>query len=327
VFLLVALAFVGANRRWFQRDPEFRSEFLSAEGLRSGLELELRGFAIGRVKSLRLTDDLRVEVVLSVYREYATSVLAGSVVELQVQPLGFGSRLLLFPGRRGGAPLAPGSLIPSTDLEEGQTRLARGEAARTDRRDEVATLLATLPPLVTQVQGTIETLTRTMARLDTALLGDPAAADGGLLGQAETTVAGLDSTLRVVRTTAADLAPALANLTAFSDRLAHPEGLLPTLVGPDGSAGRFFRDDARLYGQLDSALVELNGGLNQLRQILSALNASTPEMVVLMDEATGALTEGQKVMEGLRNNPFLRGGISPEVPPPGTFEGYREDVR
>ncbi len=71
VLLLGAILYVGAHKRWFRHDLEYRSLFESAEGLSPGLPLELRGFAIGRVERVTLTGSNLVEVTLSVYREYA----------------------------------------------------------------------------------------------------------------------------------------------------------------------------------------------------------------------------------------------------------------
>ncbi len=57
---------------------------------------------------------------------------------------------------------------------------------------------------------------------------------------------------------------------------------------------------------------------------MTFMNNSTPEIAILMEETTAALKESEKVMEGLQNNPLLRGGISPEIETDSSFDGYRE---
>ncbi|MFH1843242.1 MAG: MlaD family protein [bacterium] len=327
LFLLGTLVFVGLNHRWLRQDPEFLSRFDTAEGLSTGLELQFRGFAIGRVKSLALSEGDQVEVVFSVFSEYADRIVAGSVVELAVQPLGFGSSLVLYPGRGGGPPLPPGTLIPSTDTPQGRARLNRGEVDRPTRRDDVAGLLDTLPPLVSHVDSLIGTLDRFLTRLDITLMGSGAIPDGGLLAATTGTLHTVDLATRQVTEltaqvtrTAEQLDPLMQSLTTFAGRLENPEGLVATLIGTDGSAAQFFHDDALLYTSLAESMREL-------RELMTFLNQSAPEIGILMQEATTALDESEKVMQGLQNNPLLRGGIPPEAAVTGTFEGYREGRR
>lgn len=320
LFLVGSLAFVGINKRWFKSDPEYLSHFHTAEGLNPGLALELRGFAIGRVKSLTLKSDNQVEVVFSVYNEHADRIVPGSVIQLAVQPLGFGSNLVLYPGRGGGSPLPVGSVIPSTDLPEGRRLLAQGTVDRPKRRDDVVSLLETLPPLVGQVEAVVGTLDRLLARLDDRLMGTRNQPGTGLLGTVDVTVREFGDMAAKLDSTTHQLNQVLQSLTSFAGYLEDPEGLLPTLMGPEGSASMLFHDDGTLYNSLSETMEEL-------RELMVFMNRSTPEISILMEETTSALVEGEKVLQGLKNNPLLRGGIPPETESTGTFVGYREEER
>ena len=316
VLLVGALLFVGINKRWFKRDPQYASRFLTAEGLSPGLALELRGFAIGHVKQLRLGDDDVVEVTLSIHEEYADRIVAGSVLELTVQPLGFGSSLILYPGRAGGEALPPGSEIPSTDMPVGRRLLAQGAVDRPQPRDAVAGLLAMLPPLVGEAESLVATLDRMLTRLDTRLMGSPDASDSGLLTTLAATTREFGDLAATFGRSADEMDAVMANLAAFSTHLAAPEGLIPTLMGDEGSAARLFHDQAELYARLTAAMDELVA-------LAGFLNDSAPALGVLMDETVRTLAESEKVLQGLKNNPLLRGGIPPEAETPGTFEGRR----
>ncbi len=325
LFLVGSLIFVGINKRWFQSDLEYRSHFNTAEGLRPGLDLELRGFAVGRVKSLTLGSDNQVDVVLSVFPEFSDRMVQGSVIQLAVQPLGFGSSLVLHPGRSGGTVLPAGSMIPSTDLPEGQALMAQGLADRPKRRDDMMILLETLPPLISQVESVVGTVDRLLARLDTRLMGTADPADLGILGAVQGTMVETEMTVRNFGNLAAQLDSTtrqmdtvFQNLAAFSENLKDPTGLVPTLLGNEGSAARLFDDNAKLYDDLSATMEEL-------RDLMVFMNQSTPEISVLLEEATSALAESEKVMQGLKNNPLLRGGIPPETVLSETFEGYREE--
>jgi phospholipid/cholesterol/gamma-HCH transport system substrate-binding protein len=328
VFLAAALVLLGQNKRWFQHDPEYRSHFDTAEGLRVGLDLEMQGFAVGRVKQMRLTDDRLVEVVFSVHAEHADLVRPDSVVELVVQPLGFGAKLVLYPGRGDGPPLAEGALIPSTDLPAGRALVDAGAVFRPQRRDEAGLVLAALPDLVAEIHDLVATTGAMVTRLDRQLLGAPEAAGAGLVGSASHLMHSIDSTVtRAGQATArvvpmlARLESVLAHLDTLAARLADPAGVAPALLGDEGSAARLFQDDGALYDELEASLAEL-------RQILSFFRESTPDLAVLVDEATAAMDASEKVAQGLKNNPLLRGGIPPdETAGQDTYSGFRGEER
>lgn len=325
LFLAGAIGFVGVNKRWFQSGLEYRSTFSTAEGLSPGLDLKLHGFAIGRVKSVNLEDGNQVDVVFSIFHEYANRIVPGSVVELAVQPLGFGSSLVLYPGINGGEPMPEGSLIPSTDLPMGRRLLAQGKVVRPKRRDEIATILETIPPLIGQVGTVISTLDQLLAGLDSRLNGTANQPETGLLQTVDGTLKGVDKTVvemgdlaAQLNTTVSQMEPVLQSLAVLAEQLENPEGLIPTLIGNEGSAAQFFQDDAELYQHLSDTLAELH-------QLMEFMNQSTPEISILLEETTTALKESEKVMQGIKNNPLLRGGIPPETESGSSFEGYREE--
>lgn len=327
VFLAGALGFVGINKRWFQSDLQYNSIFITAEGLSPGLDLKLHGFAIGRVKSLDLEEKNQVSVVFSIFHEYADRIVPGSVIELVVQPLGFGSSLVLYPGIRGGTPLPEGSLIPSTDLPLGRQLLNEGKVIRPKRRDEITTILAMVPPLVSQVGTAINTLDQLLAGLDNGINGPPNQPEAGLVHSANEAFQAVDVSVREIGSlaaqldsTAVQLETMLTSLTVLARKLENPEGLLPTLIGTEGSAAEFFQDDAELYRQLTETMVEMH-------ELMTFMSNSTPEMSLLMEESAAALKESVKVMQGLKNNPMLRGGIPPEEEAGTSFHGYRDGGR
>jgi len=322
--LLVALGYVGVNKRWFQRDLEYHSYFATAEGLSPGLELQLRGFAIGRVKSMTLQKDDRVELVLTVFNEYADRIVSGSVVNLSVSPLGFGSSLVLYPGKNADDVLPDGGTIPSSDTPEGRDLLARGLVHRPEKRDDTTKLLATLPPLVSRVDSFIVSLDAIVSHLDHRLMGADYRQGQGLLGTVDTAIHTVDGTTREFTYLAARMDSLTrqmeGTLTAVNGLLGAPEGVVPAMLGHEGSAARLFHDEAQLYEGLLAIMQEM-------RVMMNFLNTSTPEISALMEESTSAIVESEKLMQGLQNNPLLRGGIPPAPEAGAVFEGHRREVR
>ncbi len=325
LLLVAALIFVGINRRLFQHDLAYISHFNTAEGLSPGLALELRGFPIGRIKSLSLNENNLVEVNFSIRNEYAGRIVAGSVIELAVQPLGFGSSLVFYPGLDGGDPLPEGSTILSSDQPRGRHLLTEGKVDRPKRRDEVSSILETLPPLVAQVESFINTMDHMVTRLDQRLMGTEGEPDRGLLGTVDGTLLDANLTVREFGNMAAqldstsyELKKVFQSLAVFAEQLEEPEGLLPKILGSEGSAAQFFQDQGVLFQSLSDTAEEL-------RLLMAFMNNSTPQMALLLEEATSALIETEKVMEGLKNNPLLRGGIEPQTEGATTFQGYRQE--
>lgn len=317
LLLVTALLFVGLNRRWFKHDPEYRSRFSTAEGLSPGLAVELRGFTIGHIKGLHLRQDDQVEVVLSVHEEYADRLVSGSVLDLAVQPLGFGASLVLHPGPAGGELIPEGFVIPSSDTPNGQALLASIRAGGPARRDVVSELTALVPPLLVRAETLMATLDQLLGRLDTRLMGPADAAQGGLLTTVDTTTREFGDLAASVNRRTEELSAIVANLEEFSALLANPEGLVPTLLGDEGSAAALFRDQAVLHEQLTAMM-------DELLQLSAYLNQSAPEISALLDETNRTMAESEKVLQGLKNNPLLRGGIPDEPTLPGTFEGRRD---
>ncbi len=322
--LVVSLGYVGINKRWFERDPEYRSYFATAEGLSPGLELQLRGFAIGRVKSMTLLPDDRVELILTVFNEYADRIVGGSVVCLSVVPMGFGSSLVVYPGCNGGDPLAPGEIIPSSDTPEGRSLLARGLVKKPEKRDDATKLLATLPPLMARVDSFIVSLDEIVSHLDDRLMGEDPRLGLGLMGTVDSAIRGVDGTTRefAFMATRVDSLTRLleTTLTAVNGLLTSPQGVVPAMLGDEGSAAALFQDEARLY----DGMLQI---MEELRLMMNFLNASTPEISALMEESTSAIVESEKLMQGLQNNPLVRGGIPPVPPAGAVFEGHRGEVR
>ena len=112
----------------------------------------------------------------------------------------------------------------------------------------------------------------------------------------------------------------MKSMAQFMTHLEDPNGLVPTLLGDQGSAAQLFNDDNQLFDRLNDITLELH-------TLTAFLNASTPEISVLMEETTNALVESEKVMQGLSNNPLLRGGIPDEVQATSLYEGYRQEIR
>jgi phospholipid/cholesterol/gamma-HCH transport system substrate-binding protein len=83
-------------------------------------------------------------------------------------------------------------------------------------------------------------------------------------------------------------------------------------------------DDDELYNNLNTIVAELGESARELSSFTSYINSQQPTITAILKEGETTLVESQDVLEGLKNNPLLRGGITEEDTTPATFRGLRE---
>ncbi len=151
--------------------------------------------------------------------------------------------------------------------------------------------------------------------------GAVVASVGRTAANLETTIAYMDAELRTIMAQIGGIATNVESLTTeFSD----PTGLVPRLLESDGSISRLFNDNNELYGQMEQILSSLNESVGQIREFASFLGRTTPQITSLLEQGRQAVDTGQDVLEGVRNNPLIRGGIQEEPPEPTTTRSYRD---
>lgn len=112
-------------------------------------------------------------------------------------------------------------------------------------------------------------------------------------------------------TTLAQLNAILANL---NDITANPEGLIPKLLEDESAQGSI----ADILMQLDLTTVEIT-------KIAASAESNMPGISVLISQMQTLLKQMQDVMEGLKNNPFLKNGISEKPEKENAAPKLRED--
>ncbi len=324
VFLSSSLVVTSINRRWFARDYEFFSRFVSADGLSVGMGLELKGFEIGKIKRITLNRDNKVDVTLVIYDTFINKVTEGSVLELASNPLGLGGGLNFYPGTASDTLLAEFSYIPSNQSKEGRALLLSDLVDKPDREDAVNAILNNVNPILLGLNTLITSLGGISGQIDGALAGNGNTPLGGMLLNLEDTTAALNTVLPAVQSILLEVEKITGSLSLLMAQLEDPTGLVPTLLDPSGSLDTILNDDNEMYYQITGILGELQTNLENLSAMTGDLRGITPELNLVVDEATGAIQEGKKVLEGLSNNPLLRKGIS-EEPEAGYQHGSLRD--
>jgi phospholipid/cholesterol/gamma-HCH transport system substrate-binding protein len=320
-----AMVLLGLNQRWFARNYSFWSRFASAEGLSVGMPLKLKGFEIGKVDKITLGRDNLVDMEFHIYDTYYPKVQQGSVLELVSSPLGLGGGLEFHPGADAGPPLPESSFIPSSDLEEGRKLLARDEAGAPAGKDPIATLLAQVEPVLKEIDATVGAIHAVVDTLNRDLQGKGAGPLATTLNEVAETTKRINAIAAEVEKISVSLGRVSVNLEATSAAMRDPTGLAKRLLDPKGSVATLLDDDNALYNQLMKSLQELDAVITQLAEFTRFVNSTQPQILSLLEQGRSTLDQGQDVLEAVKNNPLLRGGIPAKRPQQTTFKSYRDE--
>ena len=256
--LVFVIFMIGKNQRWFVNDSQYKTYFTSASGISPNMAVLHKGFTIGHVKKLSLSHDDRVEIIFTIFEEYAHRVTEGSVVEVQESPIGLGSSFVFYPGK--GTEIIPdGNVIPEVNSPEAKPYMARGLTDIPRANDSIGNI-------VNQVNSILETVNK-------ALVG----ADGeDYIGQIVGDVQGVTANLNTMTTEITEqLKPLIANLESFTAQLADPKGpLYESLTSLAGIIENLNKTSEFVPAQLPQIAVavnELNIVLKQVQDVLTSI--------------------------------------------------------
>lgn len=349
VFVILAVAvtvtlliLLGANQRWFRKNYEYYARFDTASDISVGMPITFRGFTIGRVTAFELTEENAVLVDFTIQEEYIDKVRIDSLIELRTSALG-GGQLVFHQGRLPSDPPPEGSEIPRYDSKTGVRLRAENRVIDLRDTDPLNQALGQLDPILANVDTVLTNLGSLTGELDAALRGTGGGPVAGVLTGVERSVAQLRQTIArantVIDETGDKISDLLSrvegiadNLEVTSETLRDPTGFVTTLLDPQGSVATLLDDDNLLYdsimsiiGDAESSISSLRESIADIQQFTAYLNTTQPQISGILEEGRQTLDTGQDVLEGLRNNPLLRGGIPEEQEQQTTFQGIRDE--
>lgn len=316
--IAATLILLGLNQRWFARNYLFWSRFASAEGMSAGMPINLKGFEIGKVDKIKLTGDNLVDIEFHVFDNYYDKVLPNSVLELSTSPLGLGAVMVFHPGRTEGPPLPEFSFIPSTDLEEGRKLMAKELAQAPKKEDPISAILSQVEPVLREIDATMLSIHSLVDALNNDLRGT-----GG--GPLASTLNDIAAASRRINQMVDRIEKISANLEQMSAGLTDTRGLAKKLLDPKGSFATLLDDNNALYNQIEQSVRELNVIITQLRDFARFVNTTQPQIIGILEKGKTALDQGRDVLEAVKNNPLLRGGVPQKREQQTTFQSYRDE--
>ncbi|MDR1929840.1 MAG: MlaD family protein [Treponema sp.] len=276
---ITAIIFLmGSRQRWFAKDISFKTYAASAAGLNNNMPVVYKGFTIGNVKTFDLVEGDRVEVVFSIQEKYRDRVMLGSLVEIQVSPIGLGSQFIFHSGR-GDRQLTANEVVPMASSPEGRELIEMGLGSMPAHDDSITVLIARVNTLLDEIGR--------------ALAGDDSTTLGRTLLNVEETTADLPEVVdESIKPMLADLRILVA---AFTEELSNPNGVL-----------RLVNEDSQVLSGLEASVNSLAANLSNLEKSTAALPRELPQ---ILSNLQTTLSTAQDVLIALRNNPLLKNGV------------------
>jgi phospholipid/cholesterol/gamma-HCH transport system substrate-binding protein len=296
--IVVAIVALGANQRWFAKNYLYKTYFTQGTGLSENMPVLFKGFTIGNVKSFRLTALDEVEVIFSIYDIYNDRVNEGSLIRLDVSPVGLGNQFIFYSGL--GDPLEEGSFIPAIDSPDGQQLINQKLTQVPAANDSISNIISQVSVLLADVDATL-------LQVQNALSGESETALGRTVLELNETVAGVNTLIADVNRSLTPILnsvnQALENLEKMTGQLSAPDGLVSTVLDPQGS----------VFTNLDASLKSVAGTLDNLEKMSAYLPREMPQIEGLLYEVRGTLKSAEDVLTGLSNNPLIKNGIPEKV--------------
>ena len=246
------------------------------------------------------------------------------------------------------------SFLPSGESTLGKDLIAQGLVDRPPDNGAIAGIVAQIQPALVDVRNTSEAVTRLLGNVNNAIEGKSNNEIASLIREVEKTIGTVN---QVVATTSANansliqdfsttttnanslltsnsdrISAMLANLNSVSANVDHltsqlqdPKGLIPKLLDPQGSLKTFLDDKNAMYNQISQILSQVNATLTEVKGLTTYLNQSTPQISGLLEDTTSTIRKAGDVMDGLKNNPLLKGGVPEAKPQTSAPQGQRDE--
>ncbi|MBN1646873.1 MAG: MCE family protein [Spirochaetales bacterium] len=356
--LALILILMGPNQRWFKKDYYFYTFFNSANGLKRGQPIRMKGLQIGIVDNFGMIEDSYIiRMDFHIYSEEVHRIKSSSLIELITNPLNIGGGLVMYTdesmylqiratveNQDKGTKKDP-IYIPSKDTKEGRELFMAGlvdfdygDNVINDTIAKVQNTLSYIENVASEINNEVKKVDSILTNID-SFSRDIRDADGlvpRLLRDKDGFYENLTATAANIREASNNLSTELkrilqnvarstANLNKFIANIGDVEGIIPKMLGKTGSVGSLFNDNNQIYNDIVATVKSLERAMKELGEFAAFINSTSPQITEILKEGQDALDEGKDVLEGLSNNPLIRGGITEEREQSSTFQSFRDE--
>lgn len=326
IFILITIVFVARGQKWFSKRYPYLVIFERVGGIKPGTDVTISGMEVGRVKSLRLNEERKIEITVEVFADYKDYLRKDSLATVISGLLG-GKTIEIAPGSPDQPPLPPGATIPSQEPRE-LTDFLKGLDLQSPLKKAEATLsnLEALSAKLKEPQGELFTVLKNVEFISQQLRKGEG--NIGAILQDKKMYNELSATLTSLRRSAEHLEKTTENAYRFSADL-------PKLTR---DLEKYLKDIPKILGDVEKATARLPGVTEKIqkateempiiadnlkeitkdvRTVTENLKKVAPEIPELVSTSQESIEEAEKLIKTLRNHWLIRGGkskIAPSTP-------------
>jgi len=338
LLLILAVVFISIQQKLFEKRYFYFTALSDANGISTQTPILFKGFEIGRIRTFNLTDSGEIDCQLYILKRYNHIMHADGVISRSSNPITGRVTLEYVNNPDSMVPLKDGSRILSTDFPDGKALFRkispRSNDAISSIIDNVNTLTSELTKdnnadkgslfrILTTVADVAEQTDRSMQQMNLILaelnkfsqnLNRDQNADQGsvfrILNNTADLTAKLNTQMLVMEEILLSVKRSMANLE-------NPDSLIIRMVDPSTNY---------IFGPLKSTLEKVGTNLDESALLLRSLNRNNPEIILMIENLNQTLNNAKKTLEGINNNPLIRGGIKPSATPTAPQSGKIKEM-
>jgi phospholipid/cholesterol/gamma-HCH transport system substrate-binding protein len=334
IALILSFSAIMIKQKLFVKKYVFHTRFIDAIGLSNSTIVSFRGFEIGKITKFTLNRNNYIDADFIIYDKYMDKMLEFSAISKAINPVTSKSSLEFLQGPNPGKRLKEGSFVPSLDTPEGKMLLFSGKVKKSG--DVVSSILSSVDTMLLNMTqdnnpdkgaifrmlfnlanatGNMNTSLIELNSLMASLQKDHNPEDGAMFRAIDN----LADLTEDFKQTNAKVQQLLTSSTQLTDAYKDPNGLALKLVDPTGE---------NFIEPMHESIMKINTSLSEINKILVYLNSQTPVFSSILIQGDQTLRTSQKTLEGINNNPLMRGGISKDKPlAPNTQQIRPTDVK
>jgi phospholipid/cholesterol/gamma-HCH transport system substrate-binding protein len=332
ILLLLAIIFlIILNQKLFIKKYDFTSKFDDASDVKVNQDIFFKGFKIGKISDVNLNEKNEVEVKFFIYEDFHDRIKKDSVLNKASNPI-TGGKIVLIQNETTKELAKDHSYIPSLDTDEGQALLQKGIVSKqsdtvSNLFDQVGSILGTVDDLLKSINtdqnpdknsiarilvntaDSVQLVKKELGKVDSIVDQVP-----GMMDKVPVMMENVDGSLAKVNDSMTKVNEILDNFKELSSEMKNPDGMVRRLIDPNGEV---------MFNSIEKSLNSLTEIMDELSKFTFFINGEQKQIETLLIESKNTMKDARDVIEGIKNNPLIKGGITDKK----TQEKVKESVR
>ena len=321
-FLIAFTTIILINNKTFVDKVYYRSSVNNAKGLGAKPSIFFKGIEIGRITDFRLNElTNEIDIDFYVFSQYQNKVVQYAVLSgnQNVFLQNATEFELIMPNASLGyvaQQLQPGAVVPFITSRDAQEYIKRGFV--TIPADSIESIITSVNNLLINLQrsdnadaGSLFMILDRVAKMSDHLMGITEqieqsaiiAETQGLLANTKNVMAGVPETQVRIDDLLTNTNKLVAELESVINRYQDPAEIINQVSN----------------GQVPVILDNVNDSLVVIKGMIDEVHAERMQLMVTINTILKVLNKMDKTLQGVNNNPLLKGGIE-ETPPPKGIE-------